>query len=672
MIVGKVKDAFRVFSLITSKAGDLDAFTQLFLNNVGTTLAVTGLLIAVGFDPRYNSSAQYQAEFSQLFEDNPSLVSGMKASLAKYVFRNTVVGLAMSIFFGSLYFTWMGLRVMAKKIKLAENMERDLTTSLPFGVNTPVAFAFVGGILFPVAKSGFDSCMINFQRLPAAESIAGLEQCITDAIHQSWATGVLCNFACGLLSTLLCFFGRLIIRYTPKVALLSSLATIAFAFLLLAEITFSFANPISGILPFFLMLLGYFCEIKFWKLPISITLVCVGAALAWATGVATPAALEKSLSVVGWQGIPVALDCIFAKSAWANVPTYLGVIIPFAVQAAVENLLNVISAAEAGDSYPIQEAMAVNGLCSVLGSFFGTPIMVCVYMGHPGYKTMGATTSYTLYNAFSFLVFALFGLFAFINGLFPSASIGPVIAFVGLIICSEAMSDLPQRHNIVFLLALVPGICDWAGQNGLATNAPEMWGYVAMGGSGAMLFSMVFAAIVAYACDRNFQRAGVWSFVAAILSLFGLLHQDSASTNWDTPHGTYCVARTAPHSDLVAAFALASSNQTVRTCGVGYVPCDSGVGGTFSCGYQATTQVRFMAGYLMASAFFLLLWLLQRRDIVKARVVEDSKPKDYEAKSDLKSSTTDSVMPHRSPNASDSKQQASDGPEQNRDFIELV
>lgn len=652
---------------ITFRAGDVDAFTQLFLNNVGTTLVVAGLLSSIGYDPRVNASPEAAAFYTKLFDEEPQFVTAMNANVASYVFKRVVVGLAISLLFGSLYYTWMALRVKASKEKKGDT-SASTVTSLPFGVNTPAAFAFVGGILIPVAAKGFNNCYASYLASGQTMSSGEIQQCLNLATNESWSTGVLCNFACGILSTLLSFLGTLIVRYTPRVALLSSLATIAFAFLLLSQLTYSFANPTSGVLPVVLMVLGYFCEVTFWKIPTSITVVLVGAALAWATSLVTPADLEATFPLVGWQGIDVAFDVIFAQSTWANVPTYFGTIVPFAIQAAVGTLMNVVSAAQVGDVYPVKEAMVVDGVCSIVGSLFATPIMTSVYIGHPGFKVMGATTSYTLYNAFAFLIFALFGLFAFINGLLPPSSLGPVIAFIGLIICAEAMTDLPRRHNIVFLLGLIPGICDWAGQNGLSGQAPVVWGYIAMGGDGAMLFSMVLTAMVAFACDRNFSMASAWSIVAALLSAFGLLHQETANVSkFNTPHGLYCVLESAPNAQATGAW-------TNGSCGTGYVPC--GTSEAPACGYEGTTQMNFMIGYLTAAAAFAIFFLLQKYGFAKKQIidtdVDDSDVKRTSTGSKSLHSLDSSSSKHKSRLATSESMPQAEPEEHNRPSVEPI
>jgi AGZA family xanthine/uracil permease-like MFS transporter len=418
----------------------------------------------------------------------------------------------------------------------------------------------------------------------------------------------------------LSFCGGLIVKYTPRVSLLSSLATIGFAFLLLAQVTLNFADPVSGLLPFAIMLLGFFCGVKYWVVPTSIVVVVIGSALSWATGASVPSDLTRTLSSVGWQGASTGFS---ALSDWSPLMQYFGVIFPFAVQAAVSTLMNVVSAEKAGDKYPVKEAMLIDGSTSVVGALLGTPMMTAVYIGHPGFKNMGATTSYTLMNAVAMLVFALLGLFAFINGLFPPSSLAPVIAFIGFIICTEAMDDLPSRHMVVFVAGLIPGVCSWASQNGLAAFGESQFGYIAMGGPSNMFFAMTLCSILAYCTDKNFFMAGCWAIFSAVMSAFGLLHQDTASVkDFNTPHGSYCVTNTS----LLSAAAF--KDPIAGSCNRGYVPCtaDENVVG---CGWAATTQMNFLIGYLILAGWFGIFYLLQRTNkypgLDQIHVVEENK-----------------------------------------------
>lgn len=593
--------------------GDLDGFMQHFLNNLGTSLIVAKLLTDTYYNPRLNSD--YGADYTAYLQENTAVSVYLDQVVNEYVARRILVGLAMSIIAGSLYYTWMAVRVHGDR-------EGDnKATSMPFGVNTPAAFAFLGGILGPVAKREFDSCFRAYIENDFG-SPDDVSMCLEDAINTSWTEGVLSNFVCSLISTALCVFGPLIVKYTPQVSLLTSLSTVGISFLLIQQLSFNFANPVAGYLPVLLVVLGYFCEIKLWKIPTAVSIVLVGAALSWATGANDTNDVAKAVQTVGWQGIVTSFRVL--GSDWAPVLDYFGIIFPFAVQAAVGTMMNVVSARTAGDFYPVTESIIVDGLASVVGSLFGTPLMTSVYIGHPGLKKMGATSTYALFTSIGFFIFAITGVISLINGILVPSSLAPIIAFIGLIICAGSMDGLPPRHYIVFILGLLPGICNWASQNGLAGTGSSRFGYIAMGGPGNMLFSMVLCAIMAFVCDRNFWMAAIWSIFAAALSSIGLLHQDSVSfTDFNIPHHSYCILRDDLGSQAIAWIQPSNSSNPPTECQRNFVKCAGGQG----CGWEATTQMWFMVSYLMLFAVFAILYGLQRLnkfDMLE-RIV-DSKP----------------------------------------------
>lgn len=592
----KFKHGCMAWKYISFKIGDLDAATQIFFNNIATTLAVTGSLTR-SYDPTLTASDKNG--WTTLFEKYPELRNVVDDNIQEYVYKRTVVGLAISLLIGSLYYIWMALRLSASK------KSSVVPTALPFGINTPAAFTFVAVILGPTALNGFDNCYEDYVLNSNNINVEELKQCMGGAVHNSWQAGVLSNFACGLISAALSLFGKMIVKFTPRVSLLSSLACVGFAFLAASQITLNFADPVSGFVPITIMIMGYFCGVKFWKLPVTITTVAVAAALSWATGFSKPEEVTSTITYIKPIGVSTGFT---ALSDWSPVSKYFGVIFPFAVQSAVGTLMNVVSAEKAGDFYPVTEAMVTDGLASCIGSIFATPLMVSVYIGHPGFKDMGATTSYTLYNGIAFFLFAIFGLFALINGIFPEAALAPVITFIGLIICSEAMEDLPKRHFIVFIIGIIPGILTWAVQNGLQPfSASSTFGVIAVGNDSYMFFSMCFTALIAYLTDRNFLMAGIWALFSGVMSSIGLLHQSNvAFDKFSTPHGPYCIEKSVNN----IFYGLAFKNNGTE-CTEDWLPCETD-SGEDSCGWKYTVQWRFLLAYGLISVWIAIFWGLQK------------------------------------------------------------
>ncbi len=71
------------------------------------------------------------------------------------------------------------------------------------------------------------------------------------------------------------------------------------------------------------------------------------------------------------------------------------------------SLQNIESADAAGDAYPAMPCMAVNGLGSIVAAMLGSCFPTTIYIGHPGWKALGARSGYSILNAIFFAVLAL-------------------------------------------------------------------------------------------------------------------------------------------------------------------------------------------------------------------------------------------------------------------------
>src|SRR5207344_3281503 len=69
--------------------------------------------------------------------------------------------------------------------------------------------------------------------------------------------------------------------------------------------------------------------------------------------------------------------------------------IPFGVYDLVEAMDNVESAEAAGDKYPTTQVLTADGVVSLIGCLMGNPFINAVYIGHPGWKSMGGRIGYS-------------------------------------------------------------------------------------------------------------------------------------------------------------------------------------------------------------------------------------------------------------------------------------
>src|SRR5262249_3593724 len=98
---------------------------------------------------------------------------------------------------------------------------------------------------------------------------------------------------------------------------------------------------------------------------------------------------------------------------------YLGVIIPMGLINAIGSLQNIESAEAAGDRFSTGPCMAANGIGTIAAGFFGSCFPTTIYIGHPGWKALGARAGYSIINGLFFTVIFLLGLGAAVASVVP-------------------------------------------------------------------------------------------------------------------------------------------------------------------------------------------------------------------------------------------------------------
>jgi AGZA family xanthine/uracil permease-like MFS transporter len=198
-------------------------------------------------------------------------------------------------------------------------------------------------------------------------------------------------------------------------------------------------------------------------------------------------------------------------------------------------------------------------VATIIAALFGSPFGMTVFIGHPGFKKMGAKIGYNILCAVCFVIVCFSGLAGLFKAIFPPQALNPILLFVGLAICCDAMEVTPQRHWPALMLALVPGFCNWAStqaQNFAAgicnqpgskcvvnPSDPGAWTLDTSGdlrglyalGQGYLLTSIFLTSMLIFVIDRKFAWAAVWAFVAAVSSAIGLIHSGSIFLPWVGP-----------------------------------------------------------------------------------------------------------------------------------------
>ena len=202
---------------------------------------------------------------------------------------------------------------------------------------------------------------------------------------------------------------------------------------------------------------------------------------------------------------------------------------------------NVESASAAGDNYNLRKILAADGIGAIVGSMLGSPFPPAVYIGHPGWKSVGGRIGYSLATGVAIALVCFLGLTALLLNLIPLVAILPILLYIGLVIGAQAFQASPSKHAPAVVLAIIPNVAEWAkinidGALGAAGTSADKVGMAALGqvgvvyhglavlGSGSVLAGMVLGAMAAFIIDRKLTHAAVTAFIGAALAFVGLIH----------------------------------------------------------------------------------------------------------------------------------------------------
>jgi AGZA family xanthine/uracil permease-like MFS transporter len=449
------------------------------------------------------------------------------------VLETILPGAALSIVVGNVFYAWQSQRLSAATGR------RDVT-ALPYGINTVSLFAFVLLVMLPVKL---------------AAQAAGMTTAA--AARLAWQLGI----AACLLSALIELGGALVAdqvrRATPRAALLSTLAGIAVSFIAIDFAMKTFAAPLVAMLPLGVILTTYFSHTRMpWRIPGGAWALLFGSAAAWflhAIGEPSPVSavgLREAVQTVGvYWPVPVIGDLVAGLSHPLLREYLVPVVLPMGLFNVLGSLQNIESAEAAGDSYPTMPSLAVNGIGSVIAACFGSCFPTTIYIGHPGWKGLGARSGYSILNGIFFAVIALGGLTSLINALVPMEAGMAIVLWIGIIITAQAFQSTPAAHAPAVAIGLFPAIAAWGllvltqtlGAAGTALGDPtlaarvlavpaafqqsglQVEGLLALS-QGFMVTSMVWAATSAHLIDGAFRRAAAWAAVGATAAFFGFVH----------------------------------------------------------------------------------------------------------------------------------------------------
>jgi len=327
--------------------------------------------------------------------------------------------------------------------------------------------------------------------------------------------------------------------------MLGTLAGISIAFISMRPAFQMWEVPWIAFACFAIVLIAWTANIRLpGGIPGGLAAVIVGAVIGWAA------------AAFGWSdymkgaGVSEAFKSFGVHLPWfsADVFTGLGSIgpllataIPLGIYNFTEAMNNVESASAAGDNYNLRKILLADGVGAIVGSLLGSPFPPAVYIGHPGWKSVGGRIGYSLATGVCIALVCFLGLTALLLNLIPLVAILPILLYIGLVIGAQAFQASPSNHAPAVVLAIIPNVAEWAkisidstlqvagssadkvGIAALAQVGVVYQGMTLLGG-GSVLAGMVLGALAAFIIDRKLTQAAVTAFIGAVLSFIGLIH----------------------------------------------------------------------------------------------------------------------------------------------------
>ncbi|MBS7790867.1 hypothetical protein KTR66_12720 [Roseococcus sp. SDR] len=431
------------------------------------------------------------------------------------VFGRILPAAGLMMFLSTGYYAWLGWRLM-------KETGRSDVCALPSGISVPHMFVVCLVIMMPIARM-------------TGDPIKGWEAGLTWVFIQSFVL----------------IFGAhaapWIRRITPRAALLGTLAGVSVTFIAMRPALEMFMTPILGLICFAVILVAWFGGFRYPRnIPAGLVAIAFGLVIAWGAaaiglgfGGVGLTALGASFSQLGLH-IPIpAIGHVFGGFQFIGI--ILVTAIPFGIYDLVEALDNVESAEAAGDHYPTTRVLTADGVVSLIGCCMGNPFINAVYIGHPGWKSMGGRIGYSAATGVAVLVFTWLGIASVLLALVPVVAIAPILLYIGMLIGAQAFQEVPKGHAPAVVLSLTPHLAHWAktlidgalgaaGTNAAAVGMDKLIGMgvlypgLAVMGEGAILGGLVLGAIAVFIIERDYVKASGFAAAGAVMTFFGLMH----------------------------------------------------------------------------------------------------------------------------------------------------
>ncbi|MCE5210296.1 MAG: MFS transporter [Deltaproteobacteria bacterium] len=454
--------------------GETTAFLALFLDNVGTLIFFSAILVF---------TFNYPADI---------------------ILTRMIPGTAVGICVGDLVYTWLAVRLRRKT-------GRSDVTAMPLGIDTPSTIGIAYAVMGPAYIATHDAQL-------------------------TWHIGMATLFMIGAVKIVTSFFGGWVQRIIPTAGLLGPLAGIGLMLLGFLPMIELFNEAVVGMVALGLIFTALMSRMQLpGRLPGVLAAVILGTGIHFALGFGgylpefTVPALEMKFSLP-------AFSIDFLQTLPRSIQ-YLTIAIPFGILTIIGGINNTESARLAGDNYRTRDILLTEAFSSLIAAFFGGVAQTTPYIGHPAYKKMGATWWYTLLTGILIGVCSMIGLLSLFVSLIPRAVIAPIFIFIGFEIMRQAYNNSPPAHSPAVSFSILPVVASmvliilgqFLGATGvtpdkLPVRLQIMHQTLTMLSNGFIITGLLWGSMLAFLIDHKAKLAALCAAVCAVLTLFGVIH----------------------------------------------------------------------------------------------------------------------------------------------------
>ncbi len=296
--------------------GDWNGFFGLFTNVVLNVIVLTGLCLGV----------------VQLPPD--------------IVFGRILPALGIALPLGNIYYAYLAWQ-------LAKETGRSDVTAMPYGPSVPHMFIVVFLIMLPVYLKTKDPLL-------------------------AWQAGLAWCLIIGVIVLIGAFVGPTVRKYTPRAAMLGTLAGISITFISMRPAFQMWELPWIAFISLGIVLIAWTANVRLpGGLPGGLMAVIVGAVVAWIatalgfTDYMKAGAVSASFSQFGIH-LPTPSGDVL--TGLADIWPLLVTAIPLGIYNFTEAMNNVESASAAGDDYSLRKILIADGIGAIVGAVLGSPV----------------------------------------------------------------------------------------------------------------------------------------------------------------------------------------------------------------------------------------------------------------------------------------------------------